>query len=135
MVGGMKKNEEYEMVGAFIQREKIRDHELHRLRAEVARLKAPPTLNIIHHKKGSDPYPYTIQMEFVWQGYHHRTMVSEECWNDAKYKEHVFRYGVEACVRAHTEALMHTLVETEETFEQHYRRMRGQGKPVVTGRE
>ena len=128
----MKKGGDNVLVTVLLDRERARDDELARLRAEVARLKAPPTLDIIHHD-GADPHPYTVQLHFEWQGWHHRSMVDEGIWKrEPGYREHCFKYGVESCVRALAEAMLPTLVETEETFEQHYRRMRTEGKEVRT---
>jgi hypothetical protein len=99
------------------------EKELLRTQMELASLKAPPTLNVIRHDI-VDPHPDTIQMVFEWQQYRHRTMVSRLAYGEGEYREHLFRAGVEACVRAHAEAMLSSLVVTDESYAEHYRRMR-----------
>lgn len=115
----MKKQADDNFIAALLEREKARDYELRTLRAAVRDLKAPPSVNIIHHG-AHDPYPFQKQTEFVWQNYHHRTLVSDEAWRDLKYKEHILQYGVEACIRAMAEAMMPSLVTREQTYAQHF---------------
>ena len=107
----------------MIRTNKELERALTRAQLEIAQLKKPPTMEIVHHDE-HDPHPFTTQLTFEWRGYQHRSMVSDQAWRDIKYKEHLLRYGVEACVRAHAEAELTSLVTTEETFKEHYLRVR-----------
>lgn len=100
------------------------EEEIRKLKQELARLKAPPSLNIIRHGD-HDPHPRMVQMVFEWQGYQHRAMAPREIYGEQPdYRKYIFRAGVEATVRAFADAMMDTLVETDETFQQHYLRKR-----------
>jgi hypothetical protein len=98
--------------------------ELQKAHARIRELTAPPTLEIVRHVLESDPYPASIQMTFEWQGYRHRSIMSSHYESNIDYREHMFRQGVEACVRAHAEAQLSSLVTTDETFVEHWLRMR-----------
>lgn len=96
-----------------------------RAHLRIAELTRPPTLEIVHHEDTSDPFPLKTQFTFQWRDYRHSTVVDTRSYKQAvEYRNYILQQGVEACVRAHAEAELTSLVTTEETFSEHYRRVR-----------
>lgn len=112
-----------EFVDLLLDRERKRDAEVAELKAEIRRLKEPPTITIIHPVEDS-PFPDAYRMLVEWQGYRHATMLHTHAFAEIDYREHCERSALDAVVRAHVEALLPSAYRIEETYDEHYRRVR-----------
>lgn len=111
------------LVEGILRRERQRDEEVSALKAELRKLKEPPTITIIHPVEDS-PFPDAYRMLVEWQGYRHATMLHTHAFAEIDYREYCERAALHAVVRAHVEALLPSAYRVEETYYEHYRRVR-----------